>query len=125
MIVWPIGAVTLALIVRVAVAGGWSVRSHLGRLVRAYAHRRKAAMLARFDDRMLADIGLTRSDVRDAFSEPLWRDPTELLTERAGERREWQRPRDRLAPPTISAPPLVPPDGLSRPSANRPARLAL
>ena len=28
------------------------------------------------DDRMLADIGLTRGDVRDAFSEPVWRDPT-------------------------------------------------
>ena len=44
-------------------------------------------MLAGFDDRMLADIGLTRSDVRDAFAEPLWQDPTDLLRTRALERR--------------------------------------
>ena len=36
---------------------------------------------------MLADIGITRSDLRDAFSEPFWDDPTALLRERAIERR--------------------------------------
>ena len=36
---------------------------------------------------MLADIGITRADVRDAFSEPFWDDPTALLRERALERR--------------------------------------
>ena len=40
-----------------------------------------------FDDRMLADIGLTRRDVREAFSEPIWRDPTDLLAERVAGRR--------------------------------------
>ena len=49
------------------------------RLVVAIKHRRELAQLADRDDRMLADIGLTRSDLRDAYSEPLWRDPTSLL----------------------------------------------
>ena len=37
--------------------------------------------------RMLADLGISRSDLRDAFSEPFWEDPTALLRERALERR--------------------------------------
>jgi hypothetical protein len=36
---------------------------------------------------MLKDIGLTRSDLNDAFSSPFWEDPTSLLRERAIERR--------------------------------------
>ena len=36
---------------------------------------------------MLADLGLTRSDLHDAFAQPLWRDPTSLLRSRAVERR--------------------------------------
>ena len=44
-------------------------------------------MLTGLDDRMLADIGLTRGDVRDAYSEPVWRDPTAILVSRAHERR--------------------------------------
>jgi Domain of unknown function (DUF1127) len=55
--------------------------------VRTLRSRADAAVLARGDDRMLADIGLTRCDVRDAFSEPMWRDPTSLLRARANERR--------------------------------------
>src|SRR5262249_26465282 len=46
-----------------------------------------AKLLTAFDGRMLADIGITRADVRDAFSEPFWDDPTALLRERALERR--------------------------------------
>jgi uncharacterized protein YjiS (DUF1127 family) len=57
------------------------------RLARAHRHRREASMLAGLDRRMLADIGLTRADLRDAFSEPFWEDPTALLRERALERR--------------------------------------
>ena len=60
------------------------------RLARARRHRRDAAALARLDRRMLADIGINRSDLRDAFSEPFWEDPTALLRERALERR-WNR----------------------------------
>jgi uncharacterized protein YjiS (DUF1127 family) len=59
----------------------------IDRLVRALRNRRHAAMLAGFDERMLADIGLNRSDLRDAFAEPLWRDPTTILVDRACERR--------------------------------------
>ena len=51
----------------------------LKELVEARRNRRQA--------NMLADIGITRADVRDAFSEPFWDDPTALLRERALERR--------------------------------------
>src|SRR5215472_4371060 len=68
-----------------ALAGG--VRLRLRELSRAYRHRNDAAVLAGLDDRMLADMGLTRSDVRDAFAAPLWEDPTDLLRARALERR--------------------------------------
>ena len=57
------------------------------RLARARRHRRHAAALAQFDGRMLADIGISRSDLNDAFSGPFWEDPTSLLRERALERR--------------------------------------
>ena len=50
-------------------------------------NRRDAASLAGLDDRMLADIGLTRGDLRDAYSEPVWRDPTAILVSRVQERR--------------------------------------
>ena len=40
---------------------------------RKIKHGRKWARLAELDDRMLADIGLTRSDA--ARSLPLWQDP--------------------------------------------------
>ena len=59
----------------------------LKELVGARRHRRQANVLAGLDRRMLADIGITRADVRDAFSEPFWDDPTALLRERALERR--------------------------------------
>ena len=59
----------------------------LKELARARRHRREASVLAGLDRRMLADIGITRADVRDAFSEPFWDDPTALLRERALERR--------------------------------------
>jgi uncharacterized protein YjiS (DUF1127 family) len=59
----------------------------LRELARARRHRREANVLAGLDRRMLADIGITRADVRDAFSEPFWDDPTALLRERALERR--------------------------------------
>lgn len=52
------------------------------RLAVAIKHRRELAHLADLDDHMLADISLTRSDLRDTYSEPLWRDPTSLLARR-------------------------------------------
>lgn len=62
-----------------------------GQFIRAIRNRRAAANLATLDDRMLADIGLTRSDLRDAYSEPIWQDPTDVLAGRAAERRVRRR----------------------------------
>jgi len=82
--VLPIGAGALARVFAslLALVSYW-----LKALARARRHRRDAYMLAGLDRRMLADIGLTRADVTDAFSEPFWEDPTALLRERAIERR--------------------------------------
>jgi uncharacterized protein YjiS (DUF1127 family) len=51
--------------------------------VRAWwKNRRGLAALARIDERLLADIGLTRSDVLGALAEPFWRDPTQAMAQR-------------------------------------------
>jgi uncharacterized protein YjiS (DUF1127 family) len=72
-------------------------------------NRRDAALLTSLDDRMLADIGLTRGDVRDAYSEPVWRDPTTILVSRAHERRiNRRRASIKLAPKEFDAPSIVP-----------------
>jgi uncharacterized protein YjiS (DUF1127 family) len=96
------------------------------RFVQAYRNRSRAVELAGFDDRMLADIGLTRSDVRDAFAEPLWQDPTELLRVRALERRRARHAflagwRDAPVP----SPPLAPAAPYRRPRTDRAARLTV
>jgi uncharacterized protein YjiS (DUF1127 family) len=93
------------------------------RIARAYQNRAQAVVLARMDDRMLADIGLSRSDVRDAFAEPLWQDPTTLLRARALERR-LSRNRVSLGLQRLPAPPLAP-DDFRRPSTDRPARFTV
>lgn len=77
-------------------------------LARARRHRREARALAGLDRRMLADIGVTRADVSDAFSGPFWEDPTALLRERAIERRLYR---------AGGAEP-----GFRRPPTDRPAR---
>lgn len=59
----------------------WVTRGIEG-IARAFAGRRMLNELARADDRMLRDIGLTRSDLRDAAAAPLYRDPTEVLAGR-------------------------------------------
>jgi uncharacterized protein YjiS (DUF1127 family) len=69
-------------------------------LERAAAGRRALHQLASADDRMLKDIGLDRSDLRSAASEPIYRDPTELLAGRAGEGRTHQPHRLRASPET-------------------------
>ncbi len=63
------------------------LKARLLAVFKAIRHRGDLALLARFDDRMLADIGLTRGDLRDAVAEPPWRDPTQVLVARAHERR--------------------------------------
>jgi uncharacterized protein YjiS (DUF1127 family) len=55
--------------------------------IRAMQNRREAAALTRLDNYMLADIGLTHADLRDAAATPVWEDPTALLRARALERR--------------------------------------
>ena len=52
----------------------------------AIKHRRELAQLADRDDRMLADIGLTRDDLYDASSEPFWVDPAPTLLKRTRHR---------------------------------------
>ena len=115
MPVLPIAAGTLvrALASLLALVTHW-----LKARARARRHRRQAHVLARLDRRMLADIGITGADVRDAFSEPFWEDPTALLRERAIERR-LNRTVTRVQPtPGIE-------NGFCRLPTDRPARQAI
>jgi uncharacterized protein YjiS (DUF1127 family) len=82
--VLPLAASTL---VRAFLASLALVTQWLKKLARARRHWHEANTLANLDRRMLADLGLTRADLSDAFSEPFWEDPTALLRERAIERR--------------------------------------
>ena len=84
---YPVVPVAAGTLVRVLAEVLSPVVKVLKAVERTLRHRREAHVLARLDRHMLADIGLTRSDVQDAFSAPLWEDPTELLSERARERR--------------------------------------
>ena len=80
------------------------VLRRIGRRVSLARTRRRLRAL---DDRMLADIGLTRGDLRDAYSEPVWRDPTTILVNRAQERRVNRR-RAGLSAKIFEAPSIVP-----------------
>ena len=93
----------------------------------AWQHRRDVTVLATFDDRLLADIGLTRGDLNDAMAEPLWRDPTSVLARRYGERRRARACRAAVAAlMRQGSPPLVPgPDVFASPPHDPPARLTL
>jgi uncharacterized protein YjiS (DUF1127 family) len=104
----PIAGGTLARIFASLLA---MVAHWLKAFARARRHRHEAIALAGLDRRMLADIGISRSDVRDAFSEPFWEDPTALLRERAIERR-WGHALMREEAK----------QGFTRPSTGRPAR---
>ena len=94
---------------RMIFAAAGLVIVRLRQLAVAFQHRHDATVLLRFDDRMLADIGLTRRDLREAFSEPVWRDPTDLLAERVAGR--WP---SRLKPRPSGAPSIVPEVGRVR-----------
>jgi uncharacterized protein YjiS (DUF1127 family) len=110
--VLPIAAGTLARVFAVLLA---PVVLSSKAIVRAMRNRHDANVLARLDRHMLADIGLTRSDVHDAFSAPLWEDPTALLSERAIERR-MHRAVTRTTQWTSAG------NAFKRPATNRPAR---
>ena len=60
-------------------------------LARLRRHRREARMLTTFNQSMLADLGISRAHLNDAFSGPFWEDPTALLRERAIARRLYGR----------------------------------
>ncbi|MDR6954000.1 uncharacterized protein YjiS (DUF1127 family) [Ancylobacter sp. 3268] len=64
---------------------------NLVRIAKAVHRRSLLNQLGDFDDRMLKDIGLTRADLRDAASGPVWQDPTSVLVVRAVERRAGRR----------------------------------
>jgi len=101
-----------------------AIAARIKQFARAYRNRSDAVVLATFDDRMLADMGLTRSDVRDALTGPLWDDPTNLLRARALERR-LSRHRISLGLQDTTAPPLVPQGDWKRPATSRPARFTV
>jgi uncharacterized protein YjiS (DUF1127 family) len=101
-----------------------AMRRRISGFARAYRNRSDAAVLATLDERTLADMGLTRSDVRDAFAEPLWHDPTDLLRARALERRlARHRVLLGLKDAGVTAPPLVPQEHVQPPATSRPARV--
>ncbi|MDX7953044.1 DUF1127 domain-containing protein [Lichenihabitans sp. Uapishka_5] len=60
---------------------------------RVAAVRRDMALLGRMTPAELSDIGLSRQDVSDAATLPLWQSPGTLLTRRAAERRRAALPR--------------------------------
>ena len=95
----------------------------LQKVSRALKNRRQAEMLAGMDDRMLADIGLTRSDLRDAYAEPLWRDPTDVLAGRAHDKRRHRRAG--IGGPHVNAPSISPDRCFCAPAANRSARYTI
>jgi uncharacterized protein YjiS (DUF1127 family) len=74
-----------------AISAAIRARRNLKRLLERMKNRHDATRLASLDDRMLADIGLNRSDLRDAFAELPWRDPSDVLARRAAERRSSRR----------------------------------
>ncbi len=84
---YPVLPVAGGVLVRVFASLLAFVTRWLKELAEARRHRREANVLVALDQRMLADIGINSADVRDAFSEPFWDDPTALLRERALERR--------------------------------------
>ncbi len=96
-----------------ALRGSFSLLALVSRwlkdLARARRHRREARVLAGLDRRMLADMGVFRADLDEAFSSPFWEDPTERLRARVTERRT-SRAWPRRQPPSVlpAAPPLQP-----------------
>lgn len=58
---------------------------------RAWRQRREIGRLGELDERMLADIGLTRYDLTSALAQPLFVDASEVLADRAREMQAGKR----------------------------------
>lgn len=82
-VVAPVGEALAQAMLAAAAATARAV----GAIWSAWDHRRALSQLGGLDDRMLRDVGLTRSDLRDAAAAPLLQDPTRVLVLRATERR--------------------------------------
>ena len=66
--------------------------------------RRDYAALCEMDDNTLADLGLSRGDLRDATAAGFFGDPTVIVATRAAERGHGRRPQ----PTALVGPSLVP-----------------
>ncbi len=108
----PVLPLAGATVLRAALAMLALVTRWLKILAQARRHRREARVLAGLDRHMLSDMGITSADVRDAFAQPFWEDPTALLSERAGDRRRPHRMKAVAGPES----------GFHRPATDRPAR---
>jgi uncharacterized protein YjiS (DUF1127 family) len=102
-------------------------RRGLKQLAEKVKNRRDAMRLVELDDRMLADIGLNRSDLRDAFALPPWRDPGGLLARRVAERRGSRRRKDLNCVPvtTVSSALFGAMGAPCYPPTDRPARYSV
>jgi len=67
-------------------------------LAKAFQARREVRNLAEFDERMLKDIGLTRSDVMGALAEPMHRNPSWVLVRCVERPVQATRPAAKLKP---------------------------
>lgn len=86
----PVGELVAVLVLAFARTLGAGLKAAAG-VGRAMERRRTLNELAGLDDHMLSDIGLTRSDLRDATASPMLSDPTLALAVRVNERRAASR----------------------------------
>ncbi|WP_157961387.1 DUF1127 domain-containing protein [Microvirga flavescens] len=83
-LVSPVGSTLVGRVIRVSLA-------QAAVFLRALKHRREVRALAEFDERMLKDIGLTRSDVDSALDESVFNNPSVLLVRSVERRARVQR----------------------------------
>src|SRR5437764_11892121 len=79
------------------------IRRLMARVAHRLRTRRDLEILASLDDRMLRDVGLTRSDLRAALAGPFWRDPGLALTGPAQQRGTHQSRRIGSVPSIVPA----------------------
>lgn len=98
----PMFAATLSSAVLAAVA---VVRRQVANIRNWHEARQGYAALCEMDERTLSDLGLTRSDLRDATAAGYFGDPTLVVAARAAERQGRREPRRGHA---VTGPSLVP-----------------